>query len=159
MATTYGAAPFKYSNPERNMESDAIGANSAQFTVNDPVTYASGLLEVATATSEIVGVAASSVTMASNNQTVAQVAPSYVPADENTIFLMGTNANLTGNATDVGTYYKLTGTTGVVQVDVVSGVQTTTSRVVMIKKVDPFNDGSLNKCLVVFVKRPAGPNV
>ncbi len=62
--------------------------------------------------------------------------------------------------TDVGTYYKLTAnTTGTVQVDVANGAQTTTSRVVMIKSVDPQGIGGtgagsgLRQCVVVFVKK------
>lgn len=162
MSTTiYGAQPYQPNDDELDLNYDAIGNNSDVFTLYDPVTYSSGTLVVAGTTDAIVGAVAQTVTMASDNQTVAKVAPGYYPASEDTYFLMGTNADLTGNATDVGTYYKLTAaTTGTVQVDVTSGVQTTTSRNVMIKKVDPFNEGGtgagsgLRKCVVVFVKKP-----
>lgn len=160
--TIYGAEVAESVSNPVNFDYDIVGKNSVAFTVGDPVKFSSGVLDVAGTTDSIAGVAAKTVTMASDNQTVAKVSPGYIPTDERTLFLMGTNADLTGNATDVGTYYKLTtGTTGTVQVDVTSGVQTTTNRVVMIKQVDPNNEGGtgsgsgLRQCLVVFVRRPS----
>ena len=97
--------------------------------------------------------------MASDNETVAKVTPGYIPA-EGTVFLMGSNGDFTGNATDAGAYYKLAGATGAVQVDQSSGVQTTTSRIVEIVKVDPRGIGGtgagsgLREVLVRFVKTP-----
>lgn len=159
--TIYGAQPWGYPAMDQNANYDAIGANSEAFTSYDPVTYSSGTLVVAGTTDPVVGVALQTETMASDNETVAKVQPGYYPTGENYAFLMGTNADLTGNATDVGTYYKLTAaTTGTVQVDVSSGVQTDQNRVVMIKKVDPANVGGtgagsgLRQCLVIFVKKP-----
>lgn len=163
MATTiYGAQPYNYSTAEADLNYDAIGKNSEAFTSYDPVTYSSGQLIVAGTTNAIAGVVAKTATMTSTNAgtTGARVAPGYFPVTETTEFLMGTNSDLTGNATDVGTFYKLTAnTTNTVQVDVANGVQTTTNRVVMIKKVDPFNEGGtgagsgLRKAVVVFVKK------
>lgn len=159
----YGAQPYGFSTSEANLNSDAIGKNSEAFAVYDPVTYSSGQLVVAGTTNSVAGVVAQTVTVSASNAgtTGARVAPSYVPVDETTQFLMGTNADLTGNATDVGTYYKLTAnTTATVQVDVTNGAQTTTSRVVMIKKVDPANIGGtgsgsgLRQCVVIFVRKP-----
>lgn len=158
----YGAQPWNPNDDELDLNFDAVGKNSEAFTNYDPVTYSSGLLVVAGTTNAIAGVVGQTVTMAATNAgtTGAQFQPGYVPASEDTVFLMGTNADLTGNATDVGTYYKLTAnTTGAVQVDVTSGVQTTTSRNVMIKAVDPQKIGGsgsgsgLRQCLVVFVKK------
>ncbi len=97
--------------------------------------------------------------MASDNQTVAKIAPAYIPA-EDTVFFMYTNADLTGNATNGGTYYGLTGATGAVVVDVTSGVTATTSRQVEIVQVDPYNKGGtgsgsgLRQCLVRFFRTP-----
>lgn len=150
----FGAQVISNGNIETNYLYDAIGTNSATFTVGDPLTLSSGLLAVASATSTIVGIAAKTQTFASNNQTVAQVAPGYTPVSEATLFFMPANGNFTGNATDAGTYYKLTGTTGAIQVDQVSGVQTTTARVVEIVQVDPYNRGNLNEVSVRFVKTP-----
>ena len=153
----YGATLWEPQNMEANFNVDAIGKNSEAFTVGDPVTYSSGQLLVAGTTNAIAGVVAKTVTMASTNVGGANVAPLYIPVDETTQFLMGCNANLTGNSTDTGTYYKLTAnTTNTVQVDVTNGVQVNTSRVVMIKKVDPLNEGGatgLQKAVVVFVKK------
>jgi hypothetical protein len=65
-----------------------------------------------------------------------------------------------GEATKLGTYYKLTAaTTGTVQIDN-SGATTGASRVVEIVEVDPFNYGStgagsgLRMAVVRFVKTP-----
>lgn len=155
----YGAQPWNPNDEELDLNYDAIGKNSEVFTLGDPVTYASGALLVAGTTNAIAGVVAQTVTMTSTNGTVAKVQPGYIPASEDTVFLMGTNSDLTSNFIDPGTFYKLTGTTGVVQVDVASGVQTTTSRNVMIKQVDPQGIGGsgsgsgLRQCLVVFVKK------
>jgi hypothetical protein len=156
----YGAQPWNPNDEELDLNYDAIGKNSEAFTVYDPVTYSSGKLVVAGTTNGVAGVVAQTVTMTSTNETVAKVQPGYVPVSEDTVFLMGTNSDLTGNATDVGTFYKLTAaTTGTVQVDVANGVQTTTNRVVMIKQVDPQNIGGtgsgsgLRQALVVFVKK------
>lgn len=159
MATIYGATVYQNSPLEVDFNYSAIGKNSEVITAGDTLTITSGLLLLGSTTDRIVGVAAKTATMSSSNQTVAKVQPAYVPA-ENTVFLMGTNADLTGNATDVGTYYKLAGATGAIVVDVTSGVQTTTSRVVEIVKVDPLNIGGtgatsgLRNVLVRFVKTP-----
>lgn len=158
----YGAQPWNPNDEELDLNFDSIGKNSEAFTLYDPVTYSSGQLIVAGTTNAIAGVVAQTVTMASTNAGTsgARVQPGYIPASEDTVFLMGTNADLTGNATDVGTYYKLTAnTTGLVQVDVANSAQTTTNRVVMIKQVDPQGIGGtgagsgLRQCLVVFVKK------
>lgn len=161
MSIIYGASVQKSGKLQTNYAYDAIATNSATFTVGDPLTISSGLLSVAGTTNTIVGIAAKTQTFASDNQTNAKIAPAYTPISEDELYYMGTNADLTGNATDGGTYYKLsTGTTAVVQVDVTSGVQTGANRVVEIVKVDPFNHGGtgsgsgLREVLVRIVKTP-----
>lgn len=158
----YGAQPWNNNDAELDLNYDAIGKNSEAFAQYDPVTYLSGQLIVAGTTLAIAGVVAQTVTMTSTNAgtTGARVQPGYTPVNEDDTFLMGTNADLTGNATDVGTFYKLTAnTTATVQVDVAAGVQTTTSRNVMIKQVDPRGIGGtgansgLREAVVVFVKK------
>jgi len=160
-ATLYGVRKWRTPTDEENYNYDSVGKNSEAYTLGDPLTLSSGQLIVAGTTNSIVGVAVKTQTMASTNVGGANVRPGYIPVDEQTQFLMGTNADLTGDATDIGTYYKLTAnTTNTVQVDVTNGVQTTTSRVVMIKKVDPYSEGGtgagsgLRKCIVVFVRKP-----
>jgi len=152
---------FKESRNESDYNYDVFGKNSEVFTSGDPVTLASGLLKVvAAATDAIVGVVAKTQTMTSDNQTVAKVVPAYTPVDEGTTFLMLTNADLTGNATNAGTFYGLTGATGAVLVDVTSGVTTTTSRQVEIVEVDPRQLGGtgagsgLREVLVKFFRTP-----
>lgn len=160
MSVIYGASVYNENRNGSDFQYDAIGKNSEVFTTGDVVTISSGVLKVAGATDVVSGVVAKTATMTSDNQTVAKVAPGYVPADPGTIFLMGTNGDMTGNATDPGTYYKLTGTTGAQQVDQASGVTTTTSRIVEIVQVDPRNIGGtgsgsgLREVLVRFVKTP-----
>lgn len=161
MATIYGAQQVQTGGNQGTLRQDAVGKNNEAFAVGDPVSIASGKIQVYTTTMEIIGVAAKTQTMSAANATVTStsVYPAFIPADEG-VFLMGTNSDLTGNATDGGTYYKLAGATGVVQVDVASGVQTLSSRQVEIVKVDPFNEGGtgsgsgLRKCLVRFVSTP-----
>ena len=157
----YGASLLKSAGNEADIVYDAIGKNSSAFTVGDPVTIASGLIDVAGVALTVVGIAAKTATMTSNNQTVAKVTPGYIPIKSDDIYLMGTNADLTGNATNGGTYYKLTAaTTGTVQVDVTSGVTATTDRVVEIVEVDPFQVGGtgagsgLRQVAVRFIKTP-----
>jgi len=163
MAVLYGAQPWNNDDAEVDINFDVIGKNSEAFSLYDPVTYSSGQLVVAGTTNSVLGVVAQTVTMTSTNagSSGARVAPGYFTVNEDDTFLMGTNADLTGNATDPGTYYKLTAnTTNTVQVDVANGVQTTTSRVVMIKQVDPRGIGGtgagsgLRECGVIFVKKP-----
>lgn len=162
MATLYGFQPWQFSTFEQNTMSDALGKNSEAFTSFDPVTYSSGNLIVAGTTNSIAGVVMKTQTMtATNAQRAPQgVTPAYVPVDETTVFLAGSNGDH-NTVADVGTYWKLTAnTTGSVQVDQANGVQTTTSRVVIIKQVDPFNEGTTGsgsgarKVLVTFVRRP-----
>lgn len=160
----YGAEVDQTKGNPSNIRYDVIGANSTQFSVGDPVAVSSGKLIVGSAAAEatslvIYGVAVKDQTLTSTNATVAKVYPGFVPA-EDTVFLMGTNSDLTGNATDVGKFYALTGTTGAIQVDTTFGVTTAASRVVEIVKVDPFNEGGtgvgsgLRQVLIRFVKTP-----
>ena len=160
----YGMQPYGFQNLEQNMESYAVGKNSEVFAVFDPVTYTNGTIAVAGTTNSIMGVAMKAQTMSSTNNGAANVTPLTVPVDETTVFLMGGgNSATTGFnlIADVGTYWKLTGTTGSVQVDIGAGVQTTTNRNVMIVKVDPLNEGTTgstsagdHKVLVKVVRRP-----
>ena len=160
MAILYGAQVYQETGNPSNLRYDVIGNNSEVFTANDVVSTSGGDLIVAGATDVVYGAVAKTQTMTSDNETVAKVCPGFVDALPSTIFLMGSNGDFTGNATDVGTYYKLTGTTGAQQVDQASGVQTTTSRIVEIVKVDPRNIGGtgsgsgLREVLVRFVKTP-----
>jgi hypothetical protein len=159
MATLYGARVYNELGKDSNVRYDIIGNNSEVFAPNDVVSTSSGDLIVATATDVVFGVAIKTATMTSDNETVAKARPGVIPA-EGTVFLMGSNGDFAGNATDVGAYYKLTGATGAQQVDQASGVQTTTSRIVEIVKVDPRGIGGtgaasgLREVLVRFVKTP-----
>lgn len=137
MAILYGAViDTSPTNPINFDGGRVVGSNSAVFTHDDPVTIdASGTLIVTTATTPVYGIVQKTQTMSSTNATVAKVLPVCIPIDQDYEFLMGTNADLA--ITSVGTYYKLTGATGLVQVDVTSGAQTTTNRVVVCTQVDP----------------------
>ncbi len=161
MATLYGAQLWQENKNESDIRYDVIGANSLAITANDILTISSGQLGTAGSSTTVIGVAVKTQTLTSTNATTAKVHPGYIPAD-GSIFLMGTNAALTDDATNGGTYYMLTtATTAVQQVDVTSGSQTSgTSRIVEIVKVDPRGIGGsaagsgLYECLVRFVKTP-----
>jgi hypothetical protein len=138
--TIYGATLFKSPTKEVNFDGGiVIGKNSEVFTSGDPVTITSGFLLVAGATDTVYGVVQKTQTMVSTNQTGALVKPSVLVPDQSYEFLMGTNSDLA--ATSVGTFYKLTGTTGAVQVDVTSGAMTGTAIIVECTKVDPNGEG------------------
>lgn len=157
-AILYGARLWNTGGNSANYRGDVLGKNSEVFASGDLVQLTSGLLNVGTVT--CVGVVAKTATMTSTNQTVAKVSPLIIPVTEDTIFLMGTNSDLTGNATDAGTYYPVTGATGAQQVNVSAGVVTGAARTVEIVKVDPENIGGtgsgsgLRRCLVRIVKTP-----
>jgi hypothetical protein len=139
--TLYGAKLA--SSPANGVNFDGgqvIGKNSEVFAEDDLLTTDTGGLEVASATDAIYGIAQKAETMTSSNQTVAKVKPNVLVPDLDYEFIMGCNADLTP-LTSVGAFYKITGTTGAMQVDVTSGVQTTTNRVVECTSVDPFNLG------------------
>lgn len=142
MATIYGAQIVTSPNNPTNTDGGrVIGKNSEVFTANDLVTIdPSDGLKVAGATDSIYGVVLKTQTMTSDNETVAKAKPLCFPIDQQYEFLMGTNADLSP-LTSVGAYYKLTGTTGVQQVDVTSGAQTGTSRIVICTAVDPNGIG------------------
>lgn len=170
--TIYGAIVWQEKGNHDNFRFDTAGKNSEVITANDVLSVSSGVLLVNTGTATVVGVAAKTATMTSTNQTInsSTVYPAYIPADD-TIFLMGTNADLTGNATDAGTYYGLSGgaasaaggqkaTSGLQLVDVAIGVATGANRIVEIVKVDPQGIGGtglgsgVRQVLVRFVKTP-----
>jgi hypothetical protein len=138
----YGAEVYKSPTREVNFESNGIGKNSEVFASGDLVEMdaSDGLKVIASATPTVIGVVQKTQTMTADNETVAKVKPSYIPIDQDMEFLMGTNADLSP-LTSIGTYYKLTGGTGAIQVDVTSGAQTTTNRVVVCTHVDPKSQG------------------
>lgn len=156
-AQIFGATVFKEGQNGSNYSYDTLGKDSEVIAVGDVLGIASGVLLVATSTSVLVGVAAQTKTMGATNDTVY---PPYIPITDSTIFLMGTNADLTDNETNGGTYYHLSGTTGAVVVDVNAGVATTTGRQVEIVKVDPLSNGGsgsgsgLRQVLVRLINTP-----
>jgi len=156
--TIYGAELYKSPTNEVNYADNILGKNSEVFTQGDPVSISSGVLAVIpNGTFAVVGIVAKTATMTSTNVTVAGVKPLYIPLDQDYVWLMGTNYDLTGGTSE-GIYYELTGTTGAVQVDVSTGATTLGSRVVMCVAVDPFNEGGsgsgsgLRQGLFKFVK-------
>lgn len=141
-AVLYGAQVWQtYGNPI-NYRNDYLGADSEAFNVGDVVSVngdTAGVLAVVDAATEaIAGVSVKAATMAATNDSTYHP---YIAADLDTVWLMGTNSDLTDNETDGGTFYGLTGLPGAIQVNVSAGVTTTTSRQVMIVKVDPYGIG------------------
>lgn len=97
-----------------------IGANSVQFTSFDGV-YAdsNGFLALATAGSKILGFARQDVTLASDNQTVAKVKPSYLPHHG---MLLVYGADQACTQTDIGAYADYgTATTGAFNLNLAAG--------------------------------------
>lgn len=158
MAAITGAKLWQTGDNGVNVRYDTIGKNSEVFASGDIVGLASGDLLVNT--TAMVGVVLKTATMASDNVTVAMVRPGFIAIDDEKLWLMGTNSDLTSNAVDGGTYYPITGATGAQVVNVSAGVVTGASRSVMIVKVDPYNEGGtgagsgLRKCLVRLLKTP-----
>ncbi len=139
--TLYGAAVITSPTNTTNYDSNLIGKNSEVFAVGDILTLGTDGLYVAGATDSIIGVSATKATMSATNETVALVKPSYVPIDQETEFLMGTNSDMSA-LTSVGAYYSLVaGGTGAQQVDTNAGARTTTNRVVICTAVDPQGIG------------------
>lgn len=157
MATIFGASVYQENGNPSIQRYDTLGKDSEVIAVGDVLAINTGVLKVAANTDVIVGVATKKATMAATNDATY---PPYIPVSEQTIFLMGTNSDLTDNETDGGTYYRLSGATGAVTVDVTGGVMTTTGRQVEIVKVDPLSIGGtgsgngLRNVLVRFVKTP-----
>lgn len=157
-ATLYGARLWQSDGGEPELRYDVLGKNSEAFTAGDIVGLSSG--ELLVATSAVVGVVVKTQTMSSTNTTVAKVYPGFIPIYDDQIWLMSTDADLTDNHTNAGTYYTITGATGAQLVSVDGGVATTTNRTVEIVKVDPYNEGGtgagsgVRKCLVRILKTP-----
>lgn len=148
---TYGATFKGTRGNEQDYLYGIIGKNSEAFTEQDLLTTGATGLEVAAAGEVIMGVAAKSQTMASDNQTVAKVEPAYIPVSQEDIYVMGANAALSKLASP-GAYYNITGATGAQQIDVAGGVTTGASRVVQIVEVDPFDEGDLTKASIKIVR-------
>jgi hypothetical protein len=158
MAVLYGAQVYQENRNESDIRYDLLATDSEEFNVGDPVTCVSGQIEVVdAATDEVLGVAVKKQTAGATNTTLY---PGYIPATQDTVFLMGTNSDLTDNETDFGKFYGLTGATGAIQVNVSGGETTTTSRQVVIVKVDPRVIGGsgaasgLREVLVKFFRTP-----
>ena|ERR1035437_7637410 len=156
--TLYGAQLDKATSADSNAQYDVIGKTSEVIAAGDVLSMVSGVLLVtAAATQAVAGVAITPSTAAQNDATKYI---GFIPADENYTWLMGTNSDLTDNKTDYGTFYGITGATGAQQVNVSGSVTTTTSRQVMIVKVDPFKIGGsgagsgLRQVLVKFIRTP-----
>ena len=133
----YGANCTTSPNNPINTDGGRVtGQNSAVFTANDLVSVTTTGLEVATPSTDIYGVVLKSQTMGASNQTVNLVKPICFVADQSYEWLMGTNVDLDPLAS-VGQYYKITGTTGIQQVDVSGGAMTGTARQVVCTAVDP----------------------
>lgn len=147
----YGAEIYKSPTKETNLTYNEIGKNSEVFTLGDFLTDGANGLAVAGATDAVIGICAKTQTMTATNETAAKVYPAYNPIDQDYDYLCGCNGNLDALASP-GIFYKLAGTTGAMQVDVNSGAQTTSNRVVVCTGVDPLKTGTLTDGLFKVVK-------
>ena len=121
-----------------------LGKNSEVFTKGDLIEVASGIAEVADDTAaRAIGIANRTVTMASDNQTVAKVEIDYTPLNENVLFEMDFDA--AAAVADQNAFYTITGATGAQQVSYASkdaGVGQ-----VQLVKLDPRGEGSTTRGL------------
>lgn len=144
--TIYGARLWNVdSEGVANTAAYFIGSNSCTYTKGDVVAHQGGQLVVKGATSSpaIVGVVLKTATMASTNQTVAKVYPKYYDlSQKDTVWLMGTNSDLTATAS-VGVFMNINsdGTTAVQQVDASSAVLVAGNKELVCLAVDPQAEG------------------
>lgn len=148
LAFLYGAANIRSYEGAPDLEY-RIGANSAQFTKGDIVTFSSGFLAVASADSRPVGICDLSATMTSNNQTVAKQEVPFIPASDELLFEMDFNDSSAVEG-DIGSFYQLTGTTGAMLVN--RSTKSATVGPVVLVKLDPRGEGSAVRGLFKFAK-------
>lgn len=117
-----------------------IGTNSAVFAYGDLLDLTSGYLSVLGATTDRpYGICKKTVTMASDNVTVAKVTVPFVPLDMDSEFEMDLDAAAT--QANVGQFFKMnTGGTGAQTVDFATASDTVGQLV--LTKLDPRGDGS-----------------
>ena len=131
--------------PNGQVLENAIGANSAQFTIGDPVVYdTDGFLIVATAGSRILGVVNESVTMAATNETVALYRVSFIQGNIYDYYEMDSSAAIA--ATNRSMYGDITGTTGAVQFDFATVADNTAQ--LRVADLDPRREDSTTRILV-----------
>lgn len=119
-----------------------IAANSEVFAVADPVTWASGFLEVCDAGDKVMGFADEAFTAAADNQTVAKKAPKVIPARPGVI--MQYTSDQAAVATDMGLYADMSGSTGAIQINLAGG----SSGQFIVVGYDPDQDGTTTEVLV-----------
>jgi len=112
----------KFLNVRHDVQSGypIIGKNSTQFSQVDPVVAdSSGWLDIAGTTTKVLGFSTDDRTMASTNQTVAKIKPTYVPSQG---VLAQITADQAVTQTDIGAYADTgTATTGAFVVNLVAG--------------------------------------
>ena len=121
-----------------------MGTNSATFNIGDPLTIESGLLTVSSAGDRVVGICNEYKVCAADNATVAQYKVSYIPAFPQYLFEADMDADGT-QATVIGFYCNMTGTTGATQVDH-SGLSSTVGQF-YIHEIDPRGESDLSRVL------------
>jgi len=120
-----------------------IGANSIVFSEVDAVYInTSGFLDLATTSSTVLGFALETVTMASDNQTVAKVCPKYcLPYGVLVVY----PSDQACTQTDVGAYADLSSnTTNAMTINLAAG----SSGQFFVQGFDPDEDGSTSKVVV-----------
>jgi hypothetical protein len=121
-----------------------IGKNSEAFTIGDAIAEASGFGIVSLNSSRLLGFSAETITMASNNQTVAQYRVAMIPALPGMEVECDFDAAVT-QATAVGFYAVLTGTTGAQKL--ASASLSATVGQFRVTKLDPRGEGSETRVL------------
>lgn len=122
-----------------------VGANSAQFTKGDALTYdTDGFLIPATAGTRIVGFANVNLTMAADNETVGLVKVQFETFDTRDLFECDASAAIT--RTNISQYADLTGGTGAQLID--QGTVSDNTGQFRIAMLDPRQESSTVRLLV-----------
>lgn len=111
---------FRYNPDLYGVGYPVIGANSVQFSGADPVYVdTSGWLTISSTTNKVLGYAVDDITMASDNQTDAEVKPKYIPS-MHVQMVFGSDQDCT--QTDIGAYADMgTATTGAFELNLNAG--------------------------------------
>jgi hypothetical protein len=129
----------------------ALGKNSEVFTKGDFLIKASGVLKVGAGNGgALEGICDLTVTMASNNQTVAKVFVPYYSSRNDFVFEADFDDATTNTVANQEKFYTITGATGAQQIDHTSG-STTSGQVCFIQS-DPRATADTSRGLFRFAK-------
>jgi len=135
----------RHGSKETSELDSQVVANSTILNIGDPITFdTDGFIILASAGLRIEGVAKHYVSVAADNETVAEIKIQYEVADSKDLYEMDASAAVT--ATNRSMYGDVTGTTGAIQLDQASLADDTGQ--LRLHEIDPYGDGSTTRVLV-----------